>query len=63
MNNKNKIQLLFDKNRSLINRIKSNNFTKSTLGGCIVDRKDNFISITKEHRANKVKSTSLRPYK
>ena len=39
---------------SLINRIKSNNFTKSTLGGCIVEKKNNFILITKELRIKKM---------
>ena len=42
------------KNNTLINRIKSNNFTKSTLGGCIIEIKDNFILISKELRMKKV---------
>ena len=33
---------------NLINRVKKNKFTKSTLGGCIVEQKDNFILISKE---------------
>mgnify|MGYP001206994078 CR=1 FL=1 len=45
---------------NLINRIKKNKFTKSTLGGCVVDKRDNLISITKEQ---KVKSALLRPHK
>ena len=45
---------------NLINRVKKISFKKSTLGGCIVDRKDNFISITKEEKDKRI---SLRPYK
>jgi|TARA_B110000438_G_scaffold152637_1_gene146660 tRNA(Ile)-lysidine synthase len=33
---------------NLINRVKQNKFTKSTLGGCVVEEKDNFILISKE---------------
>jgi len=42
---------------NLINRVKKNKFKKSTLGGCVIDIRDNFISITKEHKA---KSPPLR---
>ena len=45
---------------NLINRVKKNKFKKSTLGGCIVDIRNNLISITKEH---KVKGAVLRPHK
>ena len=33
---------------SLIHRIRKNKFVKSTLGGCIIELKDNFIFISKE---------------
>ena len=33
---------------NLIDRLKKDNFTKSTLGGCIIEEKDNFILISKE---------------
>ena len=39
---------------SLISRLKRNKFTKSTLGGCIVEEKDNFIFISKELRIKKM---------
>jgi len=39
---------------NLLNRLRSNNFTKSTLGGCIIEIKDNFILISKELRMKKV---------
>ena len=39
---------------NLINRVKKNKFTKSTLGGCIVQEKDNFILISKESRVKKM---------
>ena len=45
---------------NLINRVKKNKFTKSTLGGCIVQEKDNFILISKESR---VKKMSYQPRK
>ena len=38
---------------SLINRLKKNKFTKSTLGGCIVQKKDNFILISREAKIRK----------
>ena len=38
---------------NLINRLKGNKFTKSTLGGCIVEEKDNFILISKELKIRK----------
>ena len=39
---------------NLIDRIKKNKFTKSTLGGCIVEEKDNFILISKELKMRKM---------
>ena len=33
---------------SLIDRVKKAKFNKSTLGGCIIEKKDNFILISKE---------------
>ena len=33
---------------NLINRLKSDKFAKSTLGGCIIEEKDNFILVSKE---------------
>ena len=38
---------------SLIKRIKKSTFTKSTLGGCIIDKKDNLTLITREQIAKK----------
>ena len=35
---------------NLITRLKKNKFIKSTLGGCIVEEKDNSILISKEQR-------------
>ena len=43
---------------NLINRIKKSKFTKSTLGGCVVEEKDNFILISKELKTRKM---SYRP--
>ena len=45
---------------NLIERLKKNKFTKSTLGGCIVQEKDNFIIISKEL---KIKKMSYQPRK
>ena len=39
---------------NLIDRIKRNKFTKSTLGGCILEEKDNFILISKELKIRKM---------
>ena len=39
---------------NLIDRIKKDKFTKSTLGGCIVEEKDNFILISKELKTRKM---------
>ena len=39
---------------NLINRIKEKKFSKSTLGGCIVEEKNNFILISKEFRLKKM---------
>ncbi len=38
----------------LINRIKQIKFNKSTLGGCVIEKKDGFVSISKELKVNKV---------
>ena len=38
---------------NLINRLKKNKFDKSTLGGCIVEGKDNFILVSKELKIGK----------
>jgi len=38
---------------NLINRLKKNKFTKSTLGGCVVQEKDNFILISRELKIKK----------
>ncbi len=35
---------------SLIDRVKKAKFNKSTLGGCVIEKKDNFILISKEQR-------------
>ena len=39
---------------SLISRVKKNQFNKSTLGGCIIEKKDNFISISQEQKVRKM---------
>ena len=39
---------------NLIGRLKKNEFTKSTLGGCIVQEKDKFILISKELKIRKM---------
>ena len=39
---------------NLINRFKKNKTNKSTLGGCIIEKKDNFVSISKESNTKKV---------
>jgi len=39
---------------NLINRIKKNDFEKCTLGGCIVGKRSNFISISKEIKPKKI---------
>mgnify|MGYP001280205423 FL=1 len=45
---------------SLISRLKKDKFNKSTLGGCVIEKKDNFIFITKEM---KTKKTHYQPQK
>ena len=39
---------------SLINRVKKAKFNKSTLGGCVIEKKDNFILVSKEQRIKKI---------
>ena len=39
---------------SLIDRIKKAKCNKSTLGGCVVEKKDNFVLISKEQRIKKI---------
>ena len=39
---------------SLIERLKNDQFIKSTLGGCIIEEKDNFILISRELKIRKV---------
>jgi len=39
---------------NLIQRLKKDKFNKSTLGGCIIERKDSFISISKEQKGRKM---------
>ena len=39
---------------NLINRLKKNRFIKSTLGGCVVQEKDNFILISRELKIRKM---------
>ena len=39
---------------NLISRLKKDKFIKSTLGGCIVEEKDNFILISKELKIRKM---------
>ena len=39
---------------NLIDRLKRDKFTKSTLGGCIVEEKDNFVLISKELKIRKM---------
>ncbi len=41
---------------NLINNMKKNNFSKATLGGCIIEKTEGFISVSKEQ---KMKKTSL----
>ena len=45
---------------NLIDRVKKVKFTKSTLGGCVVEDKNNFILISKEL---KIKKMSYQPEK
>ena len=39
---------------NLINRVKKNKFSNSTLGGCIIEKKENFILISKESKTRKM---------
>jgi len=39
---------------NLIKRIRKNKFNKSTLGGCVIEKKDSYISISKELKVRKV---------
>jgi len=39
---------------NLINRLKKNKFSKSTLGGCILEEKNNFILVSKESKIRKM---------
>ena len=45
---------------NLISRLRKSKFSKSTLGGCVVEEKNNFILITQEL---KLKKTSYQPQK
>jgi len=48
----------------LINRLKSDNFKKSTLGGCIIEYKNNFILVSRELKiGKKIKKTYFQPKK
>ena len=38
---------------NLINRVKKDRFAKSTLGGCVIEEKDNFILVSKEFGVRK----------
>jgi tRNA(Ile)-lysidine synthase len=38
----------------LISRLKKNKYNKSTLGGCVIEEKNNFIIISKELRQKKM---------
>ena len=38
---------------NLIDRVKKNKFSRSTLGGCMIEKKDSFISISKEKKVKK----------
>jgi len=48
---------------NLINRLKKDKFIKSTLGGCIIEEKDNFILISKELKESKIKKMLYQPAK
>ena len=37
---------------SLINRLKKTKYNKSTLGGCIIEKKDGFFLVSKEERVS-----------
>ena len=39
---------------NLIDRVKKVKFDKSTLGGCVIEKKDSFILISRELRAKKM---------
>ena len=39
---------------NLIKRLKNDKFIKSTLGGCIIEKKDSFISVSTETRDRKI---------
>ena len=39
---------------NLIHRIKKSKFNKSCLGGCMIEQKDNFVSISKEQKVRKM---------
>ena len=39
---------------SLINRLKKSNYSKSTLGGCVIEKNNNFILISKEAKKRKI---------
>ena len=39
---------------NLIDRVKKSKFNKSTLGGCIIEKKDSFILISKESRVKRM---------
>ena len=45
---------------NLIDRLKRSRFSKSTLGGCVIEKKDDFLLIIKEEN---VKKTSYQPSK
>ena len=39
---------------SLINRLKKSNYSKSTLGGCVIEKNNNYILISKEPKTRKI---------
>jgi len=45
---------------NLINRLKGKNFSKSTLGGCIIEERDNFVLISKELKTKKSEMPSYK---
>ena len=48
---------------SLINRLKKGKFSKSTLGGCVIEKKDNIITIFKEVKELRIKKIHFQPEK
>jgi tRNA(Ile)-lysidine synthase len=48
---------------NLIDRVKKSKFNKSTLGGCVIEKKGSFVTISKEAKELRVRKIHFQPEK